>query len=359
MDFDGTGKPTINAPTAPGPFAVSPVVRIFTIDPAEPDQLGAQPARHRPQRRRHARLRRLPDDPRRHRRGSGRQHRPAARPLLRACRPIRLEQSILRGKIDFFTSRPFWSDRGWGGCCVVPPRRPHRQRDVVVRGRPAPDDRRSTARSATSKAWPISACSTGARCATRTRISSSTRAASSAAAASSSPPPTSTWTGSRPIPTPTSATTVPPAPTARCSRTTSPTGSRSRSAAPSRRPARSGNPSRGRDIFGAAAPGGANCVACHSGAKWTTSRVTYDPVDVNPVPGTDTGIVNIADPARRVPERLQLRGRRRARLRGAARRRGAAERLRITRQVGTFTATNPIEVRHPTRSARSTPWRRR
>ena len=45
-----------------------------------------------------------------------------------------------------------------------------------------------------------------------------------------------------------------------------------------------------------APPAGANCVACHSGAKWTTSRVTYDPVDVNPVPGTDTGIVNTPDP---------------------------------------------------------------
>ena len=27
-----------------------------------------------------------------------------------------LGQSIVRGKIDFFTSRPFWSDRGWANC---------------------------------------------------------------------------------------------------------------------------------------------------------------------------------------------------------------------------------------------------
>ena len=45
----------------------------------------------------------------------------------------------------------------------------------------------------------------------------------------------------------------------------------------SRRPASGGNATRGRDIFGSAAPDGANCVACHSGGKWTMSRITYDP----------------------------------------------------------------------------------
>src|SRR5262249_41376779 len=29
--------------------------------------------------------------------------------------------SILRGKIDFFTSRPFWSDRGWANCGACHP----------------------------------------------------------------------------------------------------------------------------------------------------------------------------------------------------------------------------------------------
>src|SRR5262249_9060489 len=27
-----------------------------------------------------------------------------------------LEETVRRGKIDFFTSRPPWSNRGWGGC---------------------------------------------------------------------------------------------------------------------------------------------------------------------------------------------------------------------------------------------------
>src|SRR5262245_56608923 len=40
MDFDTAGKPTINAPTAPGPFAQSPVTRIFTIDPANATSSG-------------------------------------------------------------------------------------------------------------------------------------------------------------------------------------------------------------------------------------------------------------------------------------------------------------------------------
>src|SRR5262249_18013806 len=112
----------------------------------------------------------------------------------------------------------------------------------------------------------------------------------------------------------------------------------------------SGNPARGRAIFGSAAAGGANCVACHSGAKWTTSRVTYDPADVNPVPGTDTGIVNIADPLA-----VFLNGFNSAAGAGRAREvpapPGAAERLRIEHVVGTFTATNPIEVRHTALSA--------
>ena len=123
-----------------GPFATSPVVRIFTIDPAERDELGTQPARHRARRRRHARLRRLPDDARRRRRGPRRQHRPPARPLRPSCRPIRreLEHPARQDRLLHLASvlvRP-----RLGRLLVVPPGRPHRQRDLVVRGRPAPDD---------------------------------------------------------------------------------------------------------------------------------------------------------------------------------------------------------------------------
>ena len=109
-------------------------------------------------------------------------------------------------------------------------------------------------------------------------------------------------------------------------------------------PAGTGNATRGRDIFGNGAPGGANCVACHSGDKWTVSRITYDPADVNPVPGTDTGIVNT--PA---ADSVFLNGFNSAN--GAGRvcevppAPGDSERIRIVRGVGTFTATNPIEVR--------------
>ena len=105
----------------------------------------------------------------------------------------------------------------------------------------------------------------------------------------------------------------------------------------------------GATMFGTAAPGGANCVACHSGGKWTVSRITYDPADVNPVPGTDTGIVNIrrdSDPM----DRSFLNGFNSAN--GAGRvcevpppPGDNTERIRIVRQVGTFTATNPIEAR--------------
>src|SRR5262249_56125627 len=91
--------------------------------------------------------------------------------------------------------------------------------------------------------------------------------------------------------------------------------------------------------------GGASCGACHSGGKWPTSRVTYDPADVNPVPGTDTGIVNIADPLA-----VFLNGFNSAAGLGRACEvpapPGATERLRIEHVVGSFTATNPLELRH-------------
>jgi hypothetical protein len=73
--------------------------------------------------------------------------------------------------------------------------------------------------------------------------------------------------------------------------------------------------------------------------------VTFDPIDVNPIPGTDTGIVNVADPLG-----VFLNGFNSAAGLGRACEvpppPGATERLRIMRKVGTFTATNPIELRH-------------
>ena len=43
MSFDGQNRPTINAPTAAGPFEVSPVTRIYTIDTADPTRSGRNP----------------------------------------------------------------------------------------------------------------------------------------------------------------------------------------------------------------------------------------------------------------------------------------------------------------------------
>src|SRR5262249_31883074 len=112
-------------------------------------------------------------------------------------------------------------------------------------------------------------------------------------------------------------------------------------------PASSGaaNPARGRDLFGSPAPDGAYCVGCHSGAKWTTSRVTYPTVDVNPVPGSNTGIVNTPDIGSVFLNGFNS-------MKGAGRICEVppppgvdTERIRIVRQVATFSATDPIEVR--------------
>src|SRR6185503_20131743 len=115
MDFDGADKPTINAPAAPGPFPTSPVVRIFTIDPQNATSSGRNPRGI------------VLDAEGTH----GYVVCPTTRDVvvadlesntvLQRVRSAELptdptELSILRGKIDFFTSRPFWSDRGWGGC---------------------------------------------------------------------------------------------------------------------------------------------------------------------------------------------------------------------------------------------------
>jgi hypothetical protein len=114
MSFNA-GAPTINAPTMAGPFAVSPVVRILTIDPQNATSSGRNPRGI------------VLDADGTH----GYVVCPTTRDVvvadlvgntvLQRVRSSELptdpaELSILRGKIDFFTSRPFWSDRGWGGC---------------------------------------------------------------------------------------------------------------------------------------------------------------------------------------------------------------------------------------------------
>jgi len=134
-------------------------------------------------------------------------------------------------------------------------------------------------------------------------------------------------------------------------------------------PPATGDAARGRTIFAGGA-NGANCVACHSGGKWTVSRVTYDPADVNPVPGTQTGIVNIP------PADLDQNGTIdeteskaiSVYLNGFNSTAGAGrvcevppppgnntERIRIVHQVGTFTAANPIEARSNALSPVNTP----
>jgi YVTN family beta-propeller protein len=120
MTFDANGKPTINAPTAAGPFAVSPVTRIFTIDPANATSSGRNP-----------RGIAISEDGL-----HGYVVCPTTRDVIVAdlgansvIQRVRsadlptqaADLSILRGKIDFFTSRPFWSDRGWGGCASCHP----------------------------------------------------------------------------------------------------------------------------------------------------------------------------------------------------------------------------------------------
>ena len=344
MDFDAAGKPTINAPTAPGPFDVSPVVRIFTIDPANPTRSGRNPRGIVlnadgtrgyvvcPTTRdvivadlvgntvlQRIRSSDLPTDP------------------LAAVDPARQDRLL---HVAAVLVRP-----RLGRLRVVPSRRPHRQGDVVVRGRAATDDLARRHVRQPSRGSRMRTRSTGRRCATRTTTSSSTRAASSAAAGSSRPTRTSTQTASRPTPIRTCATSAPRAATASAQQTTSRTGSPSRCAAPSRRRARAATHRAAATSSDRPPPAGANCVACHSGEKWTTSRVTYDPVDVNPMPGVDTGIVNTPDPGS-----VFLNGFISAA--GAGRLcevpppPGASKRLRIMHQVGTFAANNPIEVRH-------------
>ncbi len=345
MDFDGANKPTINAPTGPGPFAVSPVVRIFTIDTTNPTGSGRNP------------------------RGIvlnaagtiGYVTCPTTRDVVVAdlvgnsvLQRVRsadlptdaLGQSIVRGKIDFFTSRPFWSDRGWANCGACHPEGRTDQvtwsfeagprQTVSLDGSFSNTDHLADQRllnwSPVRDENPDFELNTRSVSGGRGFIVTATDINMDGITPDSDP----------------NVRNYGPASSNRAMQQDDLTnwiafGVRSAIAPPSA----SGNPARGRDIFGAAAPDGANCVACHSGVKWTTSRVTYDPAEVNPVPGTDAGIVNLDDPGS-----VFLNGFNSAAGAGRACEvpapAGGSERLRIARQVGTFTASNPIEVRHPT-----------
>ena len=342
MTFDTGGKPTINAPTMAGPFAVSPVTRIYTIDPQDPLKSGRNPrgiaigpdGTHAyvdcPTTRdvivmdlignsvvQRVRSAELPTDP--------------------------AAEAIRRGKIDFFTSRPFWSDRGWGGCWSC---HPDGRTDTVTWSFEAGPrqtisldgtfnhadltDHRALNWSPVRDENQDFELNTRGVFGGRGFITTDTDVNADGITPDSDP----------------NVRNFGPASSGRASQQEDITAYiqiavRSAIAPPST----SGDPTHGRTVFSSpGSGGGANCVACHSGAKWSTSRITYDPVDVNPVPGTDTGIVNTIDAGS-----VFLNGFNSAN--GAGRvcevppAAGDAERIRIVRQVGTFTATNPIEVR--------------
>ena len=343
MTFDGGGKPTINAPTAAGPFAVSPVTRISTIDTADPLRSGRNP-----------RGIALSAD------GEiGYVVCPTTRDVIVAdlvgntvLQRVRssglpatgsLEETVRRGKIDFFTARPFWSDRGWGGCWSC---HPDGGTDTVTWSFEAgprqtialdgtfnaldPEDQRALNWSPVRDENQDFELNTRGVFGGRGFIAVSTDVNGDGLSPDSNP----------------NVRNFGPASSGRAQQQEDITAYIQLAIrAPIAPPATGGNPSRGRTIFGSAAPGGANCVACHSGGKWTTSRVTYSTADVNPVPGTDSGIVNLADDGAvfinafnsangagrlcEVPEPPGV----------------ATERIRIVRQVGSFGAANPIEVR--------------
>src|SRR5262245_23207769 len=343
MTFDAMNKPTINAPTAAGQAAVSPVTRIFTIDPMNATTSGRNP------------------------RGIAISANgliayvvcPTTRDVIVAdlgnntvvqrIRSSELltdpnEEMVRRGKIDFFTSRPFWSDRGWGGCWSCHPdgrtdnvtwsfeAGPRQTISVDGTFSPVPGDNAQRALN-----WsPVRDENQDFELNTRGIFGGRGFI-------------TTTTDVNMDQITPDSDPNVrnfgPASGNGRSSQQEDITafvkfGIRTAIAPTSH----SGDPNHGRDIFGSGGPDWANCVACHSGPKWSTSRITYNPVDVNPVPGTDTGIVNTPD-----ADSVFLNAFNSAN--GAGRvcevppPPGATERVRIVHQVGTFTASNPIEVR--------------
>jgi len=251
-----------------------------------------------------------------------------------------IAEQVRRGKIDFFTSRPPWSDRGWGGCWSC---HPDGRTDTVTWAfeagprqtisldgtfnHVAAGDQRALNWSPVRDENQDFELNTRGVFGGRGFITVATDLNGDGLTPDSDP----------------NVRNFGPASSNRASQQEDITAFlRLGIRAPIAPPSSSGNPARGRDIFGGAAPDGANCVACHSGGKWSVSRVTYDPAVLNPVPGTDTGIANAVDGA-------FLNGFNSAA--GAGRLcevpppPSATERLRIVRQVGTFAAANPIEVR--------------
>jgi YVTN family beta-propeller protein len=343
MIFDGTGKPTINAPTMAGPFATSPVTRIYTIDTQDPLRSGRNP-----------RGIVLSEDGL-----TAYVVCPTTRDVIVADlvnntvvqrlrsselpAPGSSAETLRRGKIDFFTSRPFWSDRGWGGCWSC---HPDGGTDTVTWAFEA-GPRQTIALDGTFNAldfedqralnWsPVRdenqdfELNTRGIFGGRGFIATMTDVNMDGITPDSDP----------------NVRNFGPASSGRAQQQEDITAYiQFAIRSPIAPPSTGGNPARGRTIFGSAAPEGANCVACHSGGKWTVSRITYSTADVNPVPGMDTGIVNLADDnavfinafnsaagAGRVCEVPPPPG-------------VDTERIRIVRQVGTFVASNPIEVR--------------
>ena len=364
VDFDSTGVPTINAPTAAGPQPVSPVARIFTIDPADAQRSGRNPR--------------------------GIAIAPnglhayvvcpttrdvividlAARSVLQRVRsselpPVgSLADTVRKGKIDFFTSRPPWSDRGWGGCWSCHPDglsdgvtwsfEAGPRQTIPLNGtfnKRDPEDARVLNWTAVRDENQDFELNTRVIFGGRGFITVNTDLNGDGITPDSDP----------------NVRNFGPASSGRAQQQEDITafiqlGIRSPIAPPS-----TGNVSRGRDLFSMAAPAGANCVACHSGSKWTTSRVTYNPADVNPLPGSDVGFVNVPprdldgdatiDPSEEKALSVFINGFNSAN--GAGRvcevppplpgvdvgATAASERIRILRQLGTFTGANPIELR--------------
>jgi YVTN family beta-propeller protein len=340
MTFDASGKPTINAPTAAGNFTTSPVTRIYTIDPQNPLTSGRNPRG----------IVIGPDGTRAY------VVCPTTRDVivvdlvgnsvLQRVRSAELpgtgtvEETVRRGQIDFFTARPFWSNRGWGGCWSC---HPDGRTDTVTWSFEAgprqtialdgtfnhtnPADQRALNWSPVRDEVQDFELNTRAIFGGRGFITTATDVNGDGITPDSDP----------------NVHNFGPASGGRAQQQEDITayiqlGIRSAIAPP----ASGGNVARGRTIFGSPAPAGANCVACHSGAKWTTSRVTYAPAQVNPVPGSDSGIVNAVDG-------VFLNGFNS--MAGTGRvcevppPPGATERIRIVHQVGTFAAGDPIEVR--------------